>query len=211
MAEQQTPASVVEAFGPEFYQAMLDHALAALRDRKPFEINADGAYTFIQQAAADRAALTQGESRQTGDDAFGLSQGSEGWPDRAAEPLYAAAAPAPDAWRYPVLTARGAAIERMARAMWNGKAWPSASGNAKAAEQLAEDALAALEAAAPTQGGGQLSGNTGELAGAVEIVTEWLAMAEAVPTQTHGVLRYPPISQGEINAIALLAKGGGRE
>jgi hypothetical protein len=31
-----------------------------------------------------RAALTQGESRQTGGDAFGLSQGSEGWPDRAA-------------------------------------------------------------------------------------------------------------------------------
>jgi hypothetical protein len=40
---------------------------------------------------------------------------------------------------------------------------------------------------------------------AVEIVTEWLAMAEAVPTQTHGVLRYPPISQGELDAIALLA------
>jgi hypothetical protein len=58
----------------------------------------------------------------------------------------------------------------------------------------------------PTQGGGQLSGNTGELAEAVEIVTEWLAMAEAVPTQTHGVLRYPPICQGELDAIkAILA------
>jgi hypothetical protein len=34
-------------------------------------------------------------------------------------------------------------------------------------------------------------------------------MAEAVPTQTHGVLRYPPISQGELDAIALLAKGEG--
>ena len=66
-----------------------------------------------------------------------------------------------------------------------------------------------VHGAAPTQGGGQLSGNTGELAEAVEIVTEWLAMAEAVPTQTHGVLRYPPISQGELDAIALLAKGGG--
>jgi hypothetical protein len=66
-------------------------------------------------------------------------------------------------------------------------------------------------AAAPTQGGGQLSGNTGELAEAVEVVTEWLAMAEAVPTQTHGVLRYPPISQGELDAIALLAKGGSHE
>jgi hypothetical protein len=91
--------------------------------------------------------------------------------------------------------------------MWNSKAWPSASGNAKAAEQLAEDALVALEAAAPTQGRGQLSGNTGELAEAVEVVTEWLAMAETVPTQTHGALRYPPISQGELDAIALLAKG----
>ena len=127
-------------------------------------------------------------------------------PVHGASPAPDAAAPAP-VWRYPVLTARGEAIERMARAMWNGKAWPSASGNAKAAEQLAEDALAALEAAAPTQGGGQLSGNTGELAEAVEIVTEWLAMAEAVPTQTHGAIRYPPISQGEIDAIALLAKG----
>jgi hypothetical protein len=65
----------------------------------------------------------------------------------------------------------------------------------------------AMLAAAPTQGGGQLSGNTGELAEAVEIVTEWLAMAETVPTQTHGAIRYPPISQGEIDAIALLAKG----
>ena len=59
-----------------------------------------------------------------------------------------AAAPAPDAWRYPVLTARGEAIERMAKAMRNSKAW-SAILSPKAAEQLAEDALAALEAAAP--------------------------------------------------------------
>jgi hypothetical protein len=59
-----------------------------------------------------------------------------------------AAAPAPDAWRYPVLTARGEAIERMAKAMRNGKAWPAVFAP-KAAEQLAEDALAALEAAAP--------------------------------------------------------------
>ena len=68
-----------------------------------------------------------------------------------------------------------------------------------------------VHGAAPTQGGGQLSGNTGELAEAVEIVTEWLAMAEAVPTQTHGVLRYPPISQGELDAIAILAKGDSHE
>jgi hypothetical protein len=64
-----------------------------------------------------------------------------------------------------------------------------------------------VHGAAPTQGGGQLSGNTGELAEAVEIVTEWLAMAETFTPQTHGALRYPPISQGEIDAIALLAKG----
>jgi hypothetical protein len=68
-----------------------------------------------------------------------------------------------------------------------------------------------VHGAAPAQGGGQLSGNTGELAEAVEIVTEWLAMAEAVPTQTHGVLRYPPISQGELDAIAILAKGDSHE
>jgi hypothetical protein len=97
----------------------------------------------------------------------------------------------------------------------------------------------AMLAAAPTQGGGQLSGNTGELTEAVwqavmlggdawgitdrviallaeapahegkreavEIVTEWLAMAEAAPTRTHGAIRYPPICQGELDAIALLA------
>jgi hypothetical protein len=55
-------------------------------------------------------------------------------------------------WRYPVLTARGEAIERMARAMWNGKAWPAVF-SPKAAEQLAEDALSALEAAAPAPEG----------------------------------------------------------
>jgi hypothetical protein len=109
-------------------------------------------------------------------------------------------------WRYPVLTARGEAIERMARAMRNGKAWPAVY-TPKAAEQLAEDALAALEAAAPTQGRGQLSGNTGELAEAVEVVTEWLEMAKTFTPQTHGALRYPPICQGELDAIALLAKG----
>jgi hypothetical protein len=142
-------------------------------------------------------------------------------------------APAPDAWRYPVLTARGEAIERMARAMRNGKAWPAVFAP-KAAEQLAEDALTALEAAAPAPDGlreaiwqavmlgGDAWGITDRVIAllaaapahegmreAVEIVTEWLAMAEAVPTQTHGVLRYPPISQGELDAIALLAKGEG--
>lgn len=55
-------------------------------------------------------------------------------------------------WRYPVLTARGEAIERMARAMRNGKAWPAVF-SPKAAEQLAEDALSALEAAAPAPEG----------------------------------------------------------
>ena len=62
------------------------------------------------------------------------------------------------------------------------------------------DRVIALLAAAPAHEGKRE---------AVEIVTEWLTMAEAVPTQTHGVLRYPPISQGELDAIALLAKGGG--
>jgi hypothetical protein len=137
-------------------------------------------------------------------------------------------------WRYPVLTARGEAIERMARAMRNGKAWPPILSPTKVAEQLAEDALSALEAAPPAPDGlreavwqavmlgGDAWGITDRVIAllaaapthegrreAVEIVTEWLAMAEAVPTQTHGVLRYPPISQGELDAIALLAKGGG--
>jgi len=149
-------------------------------------------------------------------------------------------------WRYPVLTARGEAIERMARAMRNGKAWPAVFAP-KAAEQLAEDALSALEAAAPAPTslqkmqtsapdpdglreavwqavmlGGDAWGITDRVIAllaaapthegrreAVEVVTEWLAMAEAVPAQTHRVLRYPPISQGELDAIALLAKGGG--
>jgi hypothetical protein len=62
------------------------------------------------------------------------------------------------------------------------------------------DRVIALLAAAPAHEGKRE---------AVEIVTEWLAMAEAVPTQTHGVLRYPPTSRGELDAIALLAKGGG--
>ena len=56
--------------------------------------------------------------------------------------------PAPVAWRYPVLSARGEAVERMAKAMRTGKAWPVVF-SPKVAEQLAEDALYALEAAAP--------------------------------------------------------------
>jgi hypothetical protein len=58
------------------------------------------------------------------------------------------------------------------------------------------DRVIALLAAPPAQEGKR---------GAVEIVTEWLAMAEAAPKRTHGVLRYPQISQGELDAIALLA------
>jgi hypothetical protein len=164
-----------------------------------------------------------------------MFQRGETDPARAIWSAMLAAAPAPDAWRYPVLTARGEAIERMARAMRNGKAWPAVFAP-RAAEQLAEDALAALEAAAPAPDGlreavwqavmlgGDAWGITDRVIAllaaapahegkreAVEIVTEWLAMAEAVPTQTHGVLRYPPISQGELDAIALLAKGDSHE
>lgn len=46
------------AFNAAFYDELLAHALSALRERKPFQINADGAYTLIQQAAADRLALS---------------------------------------------------------------------------------------------------------------------------------------------------------
>jgi hypothetical protein len=45
------------AFSPSFYEALLAHALTALKERKPFQINADGAYALIAQAAADRKAL----------------------------------------------------------------------------------------------------------------------------------------------------------
>ncbi|KQS55944.1 hypothetical protein ASG17_07790 [Brevundimonas sp. Leaf363] len=44
-----------KAFDPQFYAELREHALTALRDRKPFTINADGALAIIDQAAADRA------------------------------------------------------------------------------------------------------------------------------------------------------------
>jgi hypothetical protein len=71
--------------------------------------------------------------------------------------------------------------------------------------QIADAILALL--AAPAQGGGQLSGNTGELAEAVEVVTEWLAMVETFTPSNYSRARHVPICQGEIDAIALLAKG----
>lgn len=54
---QPEPDGGGEAFSPQFYEALLAHALNALWDRKPFQINSDGAYALIKQAAADRAAL----------------------------------------------------------------------------------------------------------------------------------------------------------
>jgi len=46
-----------EAFCEAYYEAHLTHAWAALRDRVPYQVNADGAIALIQQAKADRAAL----------------------------------------------------------------------------------------------------------------------------------------------------------
>lgn len=43
-----------EAFCEEFYQAHLDHAYKALREGKPYTVNADGAIALITQAASDR-------------------------------------------------------------------------------------------------------------------------------------------------------------
>jgi hypothetical protein len=48
-------------FDAVFYKELLDHAMTALRERKPFQLNADAAYVLIQQAAADRAALAAKE------------------------------------------------------------------------------------------------------------------------------------------------------
>jgi hypothetical protein len=44
---------------------------------------------------------------------------------------------------------------------------------------------------------------------AVEIVTEWLAMAETFTPSNYSRVRHVPISQSELDAIALLAKGEG--
>ena len=46
-----------EAFCEAYYDAHLNDAWKALREGKPFQINADGAISFIQQAASDRRAL----------------------------------------------------------------------------------------------------------------------------------------------------------
>ena len=65
--------------------AMDDARECAHREEKGAErLAMDRANGHHHRLSAIDAALTQGESRQTGDDAFGLSQGSEGWPDRAA-------------------------------------------------------------------------------------------------------------------------------
>jgi hypothetical protein len=128
---------------------------------------------------------------------FGKQNGSV-FEDQASEPFViepVSAAPAPDAWRYPVLTARGEAIERMARAMWNSKAWPSASGNAKAAEQLAEDALTALEAAAPApdemrESVWQAVMGGGDAWGITDRVIALLAAAPAPDEMREGIARF---------------------
>jgi hypothetical protein len=44
-----------KAFDPQFYAELRKHALTALRYRRLFTINADGALAIIDQAAADRA------------------------------------------------------------------------------------------------------------------------------------------------------------
>lgn len=66
-------------FAPEFYAALEDHAMTALRERKPFQINADGALALILQAAADRAALSASPARGEGD-------APVAWPDN--DPRY---------------------------------------------------------------------------------------------------------------------------
>lgn len=48
---------VPKAFSEAYYDAHLRHALDALRDGVPYRVNADGAYTLIQQAASDRRAV----------------------------------------------------------------------------------------------------------------------------------------------------------
>jgi len=52
-----------EAFCEAYYNSHLTHALDALREGRPYEVNADGAFTLIQQAAADRKALKALEAR----------------------------------------------------------------------------------------------------------------------------------------------------
>ena len=44
-----------EPYAPSFYQQLREHAWTALRERKPFQINADGALAIIEQAASDHA------------------------------------------------------------------------------------------------------------------------------------------------------------
>ena len=59
-----------EAFCEAYYDAHLTHALDAMREGFPYQINADGAFCLIQQAATDRRTLramiaaSQGEGRK---------------------------------------------------------------------------------------------------------------------------------------------------
>jgi hypothetical protein len=46
-----------EAFCEAFYDSHLTHALDAMREGIPYQINADGAFALIRQAAEDRRAL----------------------------------------------------------------------------------------------------------------------------------------------------------
>jgi len=46
-----------EAFCEAFYDSHLTHALDAMREGTPYQINADGAFALIRQAAEDRRAL----------------------------------------------------------------------------------------------------------------------------------------------------------
>jgi len=43
-----------DAFAPAFYDSLVTHALDALREGRRFELNADGAWSIIQQAHQDR-------------------------------------------------------------------------------------------------------------------------------------------------------------
>ena len=46
-----------EAFCEAFYDSHLTHALDAMREGVPYQINADGAFALIRQAAEDRRTL----------------------------------------------------------------------------------------------------------------------------------------------------------